>query len=62
MKSDQELSQSLELERLITIEKASEIVGISDNSFRRHYGHLIRRITPRRIGVRVRDLLTVGCS
>ena len=61
MKSDQELSQSLELERLITIEKASEIVGISDNSFRRHYGHLIRRITPRRIGVRVRDLLTVGC-
>ena len=27
MKSDQELSQSLELERLITIEKASEIVG-----------------------------------
>jgi hypothetical protein len=62
MKSDQELSQSLELERLITIEKASEIVGISDDSFRRHYGHLIRRITPRRIGVRVRDLLTVGCS
>jgi hypothetical protein len=61
MKSDQELSQSLELERLITIEKASEIVGISDDSFRRHYGHLIRRITPRRIGVRVRDLLTVGC-
>ena len=61
MKSDQELSQSLELERLITIEKASEIVGISDNSFRRHYGHLIRRITPRKIGVRVRDLLTVGC-
>ena len=62
MKSDQELSQSLELERLITIEKASEIVGISDDSFRRHYGHLIRRITPRRIGVRVRDLLTVGGS
>ena len=61
MKSDQELSQSLELERLITIEKASEIVGISDDLFRRHYGHLIRRITPRRIGVRVRDLLTVGC-
>jgi hypothetical protein len=61
MKSDQELSPSLELERLITIEKASEIVGISDDSFRRHYGHLIRRITPRRIGVRVRDLLTVGC-
>jgi hypothetical protein len=62
MKFDQELSQSLELERLITIEKASEIVGISDDSFRRHYSHLIRRITPRRIGVRVRDLLTVGCS
>jgi hypothetical protein len=59
MKSDQELSQSLELEKLITIERASEIVGISDDSFRRHYGHLIRRITPRRIGVRVRDLLTV---
>jgi hypothetical protein len=62
MKSDQELSQSLELEKLITIERASEIVGISDDSFRRHYGHLIRRITPRRIGVRVRDLLTVGRS
>lgn len=61
MKSDQELSQSLELERLITIEKASEIVGISYDLFRRHYGHLICRITPRRIGVRVRDLLTVGC-
>jgi predicted HTH domain antitoxin len=57
MKSDQELSQSLELEKLITIERASEIVGISDDSFR---SHLIRRITPRRI--RVRDLLTVGRS
>jgi hypothetical protein len=48
------------LEKIVTIDEAAEIAGISRDSIRRHHSHLIRRLSPRRVGLRLRDVLQIG--
>jgi hypothetical protein len=48
---------AIELERCVSLAEAARIKGISADTFRRRYGHTIRRISVRRIGVKVRDLM-----
>jgi hypothetical protein len=48
---------ALELERHISVPEAAAQKGVSEDTFRRHYGHLIRKVSPRRCTVKVRDLL-----
>jgi hypothetical protein len=48
---------ALELERHISVPEAAALKGISSDTFRRHFSHLIRKVSPRRRTVKVRDLL-----
>jgi hypothetical protein len=48
----------LDLEKHISVPTAAEYLNISVDTFKRHYQHLIRKVSPRRDAVRLRDLLT----
>jgi hypothetical protein len=39
------------------VPEAARIKGISPDTFKRHYSHLIRKPSPRRCTVKLRDLL-----
>jgi hypothetical protein len=49
---------ALDLERRVSVPEAAEYLNISVDTFRRHYQRLIRKVSPRRDAVRLRDLLT----
>jgi hypothetical protein len=48
---------ALELERQISVPEAAALKGISPDTFKRHYGAIIRHPSPRRSTVKLRDLL-----
>jgi hypothetical protein len=50
----------LTLRRKISVKKAAELNNVSEDTFRRVYGHLIKQLSPRRQGVELIDALTVG--
>jgi hypothetical protein len=54
--SKSELS-ALELERHVSVPEAAAHKNVSVDTFKRHFPHLIRRISPRRTAVKLRDLL-----
>jgi hypothetical protein len=47
----------LELKRKITTRQAAELNGVSEDMFKRHYWHLIRKIGPRRLAVELGDAI-----
>ena len=47
----------LELKRKITTKEAAELNGVSEDMFKRHYRHLIRKIGPRRLAVVLGDAI-----
>jgi hypothetical protein len=49
----------LELRRRIKVKDAAELNDLSEASFRRHYAHIIQKITERRDGVTLGDALTL---
>ena len=51
---------ALDLERHISVPEAAKFKNISPDTFKRHYKHLIRKISPRRNAVKVRDLLATA--
>jgi hypothetical protein len=51
---------AFDLERMLSINEAAVLVGLSPYSLRRHHRHLIRRLTPGRVGIRLRDVLSIG--
>ena len=48
---------ALELERHVSVREAAEHLNLSEDSFRRHYQDIIRKVSPRRDAVKLRDLL-----
>jgi hypothetical protein len=48
---------ALELEKHVSVPEAAAIKGISPDTFKRHYSHLIRKQSPRRNSVKLRDLI-----
>jgi hypothetical protein len=48
---------ALELEKHVSVPEAAAIKGVSPWTFKRHYSHLIKRVSPRRHAVKIRDLL-----
>ena len=48
---------ALELERHVSVAEAAAIKGVSPWTFKRHYSHLIKRVSPRREAVKLRNLL-----
>jgi hypothetical protein len=51
---------AIELERHVSVPEAARIKGISPDTFKRHYAHLIRKASPRRNTVKLRDLIEGG--
>ena len=49
---------ALDLERHVSVPEAADIKNVSVDTFKRHYSHLIRKVSPRRDAVKLRDLLT----
>jgi hypothetical protein len=49
----------LELRKKIWVREAAALNGISEDSFRRHYPHLILKITPRRDVVELGDAINL---
>jgi hypothetical protein len=50
----------LDLRRKISVKKAAEFNDMSEDSFRRHYAHLIKKVSPRRDAVELGDALAIG--
>jgi hypothetical protein len=51
---------AFDLDQMLDLQEAAALVGLSRDSLKRHYPHLIRRLTPGRVGIRVRDVLGIG--
>jgi hypothetical protein len=49
---------ALDLERHVSVPAAAEFLNVSVDTFKRHYQHLIRKVSLRRDAVKLRDLLT----
>jgi hypothetical protein len=47
-----------ELESYISPRQAAKLKGISEDTFRRHYRPIIKKMSPRRNGVKLGDLLS----
>jgi hypothetical protein len=54
--------QGLELERMLTLPEVSDLTGLSPDTLKRRYAHLIRRMSPRRIAMKLRDALSIGAT
>jgi hypothetical protein len=52
-----ELTPEQERRRRISVAQAAELKGVSVDTFRRHFSHLIEKTTPRRDTVRLGDVL-----
>jgi hypothetical protein len=48
---------ALDLERHVSVPEAAALKGISPDTFKRHFAHLIRKPSPRRTTVKLRNLL-----
>jgi hypothetical protein len=46
--------------RILSIAQAAKLRGVSPDTIRRHYPHLIRKLSPRRLGLSVTDALKIG--
>ena len=53
---------ALDLEKHVSVPEAAEYLNLSEDSFRRHYQHIIRKVSPRRDAVKLRDLLTENAA
>jgi hypothetical protein len=54
------LAPELELERILSLQEAETITTLSPDSWKRHHADKIVRLSPRRLGVRLRDALMLS--
>jgi hypothetical protein len=50
----------LQLEAVLSLREASQVTGLSVDSLKRHYSSVIRRLSPRRLGIKLKDVLAIG--
>jgi hypothetical protein len=50
----------LALRRKISVKEAAALNNLSEDTFRRRYTHLIKKISPRRDAVEVGDAIAIG--
>ncbi len=48
--------------RKISVKEAAQLNAVSEDTFRRTYRHLIRKISPRREAVELGDALAIGSN
>jgi hypothetical protein len=56
-KNTPKFSPDIERHRMIPVPDAAAFKALSVDSFERHYGHLIRKVSPGRRGVKLGDLM-----
>jgi hypothetical protein len=49
----------LELAKLIPVRDAAQLNGVHEDTFKKNYPHLIRKVGPRKAAVTLRDALTL---
>ena len=54
------LSPEFELERIISLQTTEKVSGLSADSWKRHHADKIIKMSPRRLGVRLRDALMLS--
>ena len=54
---DFKLPPGLELDRIVTLQEAEKISSLSVDSWKRHHPDKVVELSPRRLGVRLRDAL-----
>lgn len=47
----------MELEKIVGMNEAASLSGVSEDTLKRHHSDKIIRLSPRRLGMRVRDAL-----
>jgi hypothetical protein len=52
-----ELPTEFKLRQIIPVKAAANLNGISEDTYRRRFGHKIRKVSPRRDGVMLGDAL-----
>jgi hypothetical protein len=52
----------IEARRVVDLKEASRLSGISIDGLKRHYSKLILTLSPRRRGMRLRNVLSIGSS
>ena len=51
---------AVELRKILTLEQVTELTTLSADSLKRHHADKIRRLGPRRLGMRLADALAIG--
>lgn len=54
------LTPELELERIITLKEAHELSGLSPDAWKDNYPEYVIRLSPRRLGIKLKHVLNVG--
>lgn len=55
-----QLSEELELRKVLPLEQATEITNLSRDTLKRNFPDKIIRLSPRRLGMRLSDALAIG--
>jgi hypothetical protein len=51
---------AVELARIASLTEAARLAGVSKDTLQRHHADKILKLSPRRLGMRVRDALMLG--
>jgi hypothetical protein len=54
------LPAELAWERIVSLQEAYDLSSISADCWRRHYSHLLIKLSPRRWGVKLKHVLNIG--
>jgi hypothetical protein len=54
------LALAREMERIVSVREAAQMCSLSTDTLRRRYASKFIRLSPRRIGMRVADVLAIG--
>jgi hypothetical protein len=49
-----------DLDRIVNLRDAAHLSSLSEDTLRRCYPELVRKLSPRRSGMRLGDVLTIG--
>jgi hypothetical protein len=55
-----QLLAGVEGQRIVSLKEASRLAGVSVDTLRKHYKALIVRVGPKRVGMRLNDVLSLG--
>lgn len=55
-----QLLAGIEAQRVVPLKEAARLAGVSIDTLRKHYRNLIVRVGPKRVGMRLGDVLGIG--